>query len=400
MTFRRENDMQTFINARVILKDSILENGYAQEHDGTIISYGDMENCCTEKGEVVDCKGQYLSPGFVDIHVHGGGGHDFMDGTLEAVLGAAKAHLKHGTTTLLPTTLTSSDETLYETIDLFKQAQKMTENMPHMPGLHLEGPYFADSQKGAQDPRYILDPTPEHYRKIMEISQGGILRWSVAPEREGALEMAKELSAQGVTMAVGHTNATYDDMKNAVEAGYNLVTHWYSGMSTIERKGGFRVLGVIESTYLLDELHAEIIADGMHLPPELLQMIVKCKDNDSICLVTDAMRGADMPDGESILGSLADGQRVFIEDGIAKMPDRKSFAGSVATTDRLVRVMVQKANLSVQQAVKMMTYNPAKFVNLHDSVGSIDVGKNADLLIFDDDIQVQAVYVSGKKTAI
>lgn len=179
--------------------------------------------------------------------------------------------------------------------------------------------------------------------RILEHAQGCIARWSLAPELPGALQMADRLVPLGIVLSAGHTAATYDEMSAAYDHGVRHLTHFYSGMSTIVRKGGFRVLGVVESGYLIDGLSVELIADGMHLPPPLLKMILKCKDHEKICLCTDSMRGAGMPDGPSILGSLKDGQQVIIEDGIAKMPDRTCFAGSVATDDRLVRVMVQKA---------------------------------------------------------
>ncbi len=387
--------MKTFINASVLLPDEMIAQGYLTEYEGKIVAFGTMDALGVPEGEIINCKGCFLSPGFVDIHLHGGGGFDFMDGTVEAIVGAARAHLRHGTTTMLPTTLTCSDQDLFACIANFKAAQQVKHNMPHLPGLHLEGPYFDAVQKGAQDERYIQMPTKAHYQRIMQAAEGTVLRWSVAPELAGALEMANELTKQGVVFSAGHTAATYAQMQQAMAHGYQLVTHWYSGMSTIVREGGFRVLGVIESVYCLDGLCAEIIADGMHLPPELLQMIVKCKNLDELCLVTDSMRGADMPDGLSVLGGLRDGQTVLVEAGIAKTLDKTSFAGSVATTDRLVRVMHTKAQLSLVQAVKLMTLNPAKFVGLADTIGSIAVGKQADLVLFDADVKVHAVYVDG-----
>jgi N-acetylglucosamine-6-phosphate deacetylase len=322
-----------------------------------------------------------------------------MDGTQEAIVEAARAHLRHGTTTILPTTLTSSDEDLFITIKNFLEVRKIKDNMPCLPGLHLEGPYFSREQAGAQNPAYMRLPSPEHYNKIMEAAEGCILRWSVAPELEGALEMARALAPQGVVFSIAHSNAVYDEIAAAVEAGYSHVTHLYSGMSTITRRNSYRFLGVVESAYLLDSLSVEIIADGLHLPPELLRLIVKCKDNSKICLVTDSMRGAGMKDGPSILGSLKEGQAVIIEEGIAKLPDRSSFASSVATSDRLVRVMVQKAGLSVAQAVSMVTQNPAK-INRLSGKGTLEPGKDADLVLFDDDIQVRDVYVKGRKETV
>jgi N-acetylglucosamine-6-phosphate deacetylase len=348
-------------------------------------------------GETIDCKGLYLSPGFIDIHCHGGGGHDFMDGTPEAIIQAARTHLMHGTTTLLPTTLTSSDKDLFQTIKSFHAARTVRDNMPCLPGLHLEGPYFSREQAGAQNPAYLRSPAPEHYNKIMEAAEGMLLRWSAAPELEGALDMARALTPQGTLFSIAHSNAVYDEVLAAVDAGFTHVTHLYSGMSSIIRRQGYRIMGVVESAYLLDCLSIEIIADGFHLRPELLRLIIKCKDNSKICLVTDSMRGAGLGNGPSILGSLREGQEVIIEDGVAKMPDRASFAGSVATADHMVRVMVGEAGLSISKAVAMLTQNPAGLINRLANKGSLESGKDADIVLFDEDIQIRKVFVDGKK---
>ena len=386
-----------FTNARIVLPDTILDDHYLSVKNGVIESIGKgtpdrkQLNSCT----TVDCGGQYLSPGFIDIHCHGGGGADFMDGHMEDILTAARAHLIHGTTGICPTTLTWSDEELFTFFESFRQAREVTEQMPHLLGIHLEGPYFSPAQAGAQPPKYLVHPRPEHYHEILRRGQGNIVRWSAAPELPGALELGDELAGKGIKVSMGHSDAGFEDIVNAMEHGYSQITHFYSAMSTITRKRGRRVLGLIECGYLFDRLKVEIIADGIHLPPELLKLILKCKNHDDICLVTDSMRGAGMPDGPSLLGSKKNGVPVIIEDGIANMPDFSSFAGSVATTDRLVRVMVQKAGLPVWEAVKMASLNPASFLGIQETYGSIQPGKSADLLIFDDDIRISSVYVSG-----
>ena len=386
-----------FTNARIVLPDTILDDHYLSVKNGVIESIGKgtpdrkQLNSCT----TVDCGGQYLSPGFIDIHCHGGGGADFMDGHMEDILTAARAHLIHGTTGICPTTLTCSDEELFTFFESFRQAREATEQMPHLLGIHLEGPYFSPAQAGAQPPKYLVHPRPEHYHEILRRGQGNIVRWSAAPELPGALELGDELAGKGIKVSMGHSDAGFEDIVNAMEHGYSQITHFYSAMSTITRKRGRRVLGLIECGYLFDRLKVEIIADGIHLPPELLKLILKCKNHDDICLVTDSMRGAGMPDGPSLLGSKKNGVPVIIEDGIANMPDFSSFAGSVATTDRLVRVMVQKAGLPVWEAVKMASLNPASFLGIQETYGSIQPGKSADLLIFDDDIRISSVYVSG-----
>lgn len=391
--------MRIFENARLVLPDRVCNQGWLGVEHGKIAAVGEGAAPFHPQDERVDCAGRYLAPGFIDIHTHGAGGHDFMDGTVEAVVGAARTHLRHGTTSLLPTTLTSSDEDLLTAIDCFHQARRVKERMPHLMGLHLEGPYFCPAEKGAQDSRYLRAPQPEHYMRILEYAQGSIARWSLAPELPGALEMADRLAPLGIVLSAGHTAATYEEMSAAYDHGVRHLTHFYSGMSTIVRRGGFRILGVVESGYLIDGLSVELIADGMHLPPPLLRMILKCKEHQKICLCTDSMRGAGMPDGPSVLGSLKDGQQVVIEDGIAKMPDRTCFAGSVATADRLVRVMAREAGLPLWEAVRMMTLNPARVMGWEARKGALREGMDADLVLLNDDITVAGVYVLGRAAA-
>lgn len=388
-----------FTNARIILPDTVLENHYVLVQDGVIqdIRSGAPPDIPPNEAEWIDCGGCYLSPGFIDTHCHGGGGADFMDGTTENILTAARAHLSHGTTGICPTTLTSSDEELFCFFDHFEEAKKVTEQMPHLLGIHLEGPYFSSKQAGAQPPQYLASPQREHYLKILDRANGNVVKWSVAPELPGAMELGDELASRGITALMGHSDAKLDIAQEAMKHGYSQLTHFYSAMSSIVREQGHRKLGLIEAGYLYEQLDVEIIADGIHLPPELLKLIVKCKNHDHICLVTDSMRGADMPDGPSLLGSLSHGVPVIIKDGIANMPDFNCFAGSVATTDRLVRVMVQQAELPIWDAVKMASLNPARFIHMEKSYGSIEPGKCADLLIFDDNIQISSVYVSGVK---
>ena len=196
----------------------------------------------------------------------------------------------------------------------------------------------------------------------------------------------------GIIAAIGHSDATYAEVAKAVEAGYRFVTHLYSGMSALHRVGPYRVLGVVESAYLFDELGVEIISDGKHLPPELLRLIVKNKGIDNICLITDSMRGAGMPEGSRPkLGSLTNGQETLIRDGVAMMPDLKAFAGSVCTTDRCVRTMYKLAGVSLPDAVRMMTANPARVLGIDGSKGTIAKGMDADLVVFDEDINISSV---------
>lgn len=343
----------------------------------------------------IDAKGKYISPGFIDIHVHGGGGHDFMDGSEEAFLKIAETHAQYGTTGLMPTTLTSELDELYNTLELYKQANKNNTKGAQFLGMHLEGPYFAMTQRGAQDPRYIRNPDPKEYMDILSRSND-IKRWSAAPELKGAIEFGNHLRSKGILVAMAHTDAIYEEALEAFEAGFTLGTHFYSCMSGVSRRNCFRYAGVIETAYLLDEMDVEIIADGVHLPAPLLKLIYKIKGPDRIALITDSMRAAGMPPGDSILGSKHNGLKVLVEDGVAKLPDRTSFAGSVATCDRLVRTMITIADVPLLEAVKMAAQTPANILGLGSSKGSLITGKDADIVIFDDNINVSTTIVGGR----
>ncbi|QJW91567.1 N-acetylglucosamine-6-phosphate deacetylase [Spirosoma taeanense] len=343
---------------------------------------------------VLDAKGKYVAPGFIDIHVHGGGGYDFMDGTEEAFLKIAELHARYGTTALVPTTLTAEKEDLLHTLDAYEQANRNNRKGAAFLGMHLEGPYFAMSQRGAQDPRYIRNPDPQEYEEILAYSSS-IVRWSAAPELEGAIPFGRRLREKGILAAVAHTDAIYEDVLTAFETGYSLATHLYSAMSGVTRRNAFRYAGVIESAFLLD-MDVEIITDGVHLPPPLLKLAYKIKGADRTALITDAMRAAGMPEGESTLGSLKNGLKVIVEDGVAKLPDRSSFAGSVATTNQLVRNMVQLADVSLLDAVRMASTTPARIMGVEGRKGSLAPGKDADLVIFDDSLTIAATLVNGQ----
>jgi N-acetylglucosamine-6-phosphate deacetylase len=380
-------------NGRVLTPYRVIPGGVVVVRDGKIeyVGEGDIS---VDGAEVIDAGGRYISPGFIDLHIHGGGGHDFMDGTVEAFLRIAETHARYGTTAMLPTTLTSTKEALFALFDVYSAACAQNATGAAFLGLHLEGPYFALNQRGAQDPRYIRNPDPAEYKEVLARS-GAIRRWSAAPELEGAIEFARYLRRHGVLVSLAHTDALYDEALVGFENGFTLATHFYSCMNGVTRKNAFRYAGVIECAYLIDEMDVEVIADGIHCPPPLLRLIHKIKGTDRVALITDAMRAAGMPEGPSVLGSLADGLEVIVEDGVAKLPDRSSFAGSVATADRLVRTMVA-AGIPLLDAVRMITVTPARLLGLEDRKGSLVVGKDADIVVFDDAINVATTIVGGK----
>ena len=381
-------------NGKIITPYRIIPNGTVLVSGETIAAV--TEGVADFPGAVkVDAKGNYISPGFIDIHVHGGGGHDFMDGSEEAFLKIAETHARFGTTAMLPTTLTSEKEDLLQTLELYEQANKKNTSGAQFIGMHLEGPYFALNQRGAQDPRYIRNPDPVEYKEILARSSS-IKRWSAAPELKGAIEFGRYVTSKGVLAAVAHTDAIYEEVLEAFENGYTLATHLYSAMSGVTRRNAFRYAGVIESAFLLDEMDVEIIADGVHLPAPLLKLVCKIKGPERTALITDAMRAAGMPEGESILGNLKNGLKVIVEDGVAKLPDRTSFAGSVATADRLVRTMIKMADVPLTDAIRMITSTPARIMRVADKKGSLAAGKDADILIFDEDVDIKMTMIKGR----
>lgn len=378
------------INGNVILPDGLCR-GILVLEDGRIKG---IQNNIPAGAEVIDAEGNYVSPGFIDMHTHGAGGADFMDCTVEAYITAARMHAMHGTTLLYPTTLTSTDELLYESFETYRKAVPQNTEGAAFGGMHLEGPYFSPAFAGAQDSRYLRNPRPEEYMQILDRCPD-LARWSFAPELDGAPEFAAELRRRGIVASIGHTNATFGECDAAFRAGASLMTHFYSCMSTISRRNAFRYAGTIEYGYWQDGMALEIIADGIHVPSDLLHLILKIAGDSRVALVTDSMRAAGMPEGPSILGGLSDGQDVIVEDGVAKLPDRSAFAGSVATADRLVRTMVTMGGCSIPQAVKMITENPAKIMGISDRKGSIAPGKDADIVIFDDGVNIGRTIVNG-----
>jgi N-acetylglucosamine-6-phosphate deacetylase len=381
-------------NGKVITPEGIVDGATTLVDGGKVFSI--HKGNTPVKGRVeIDAKGDYVSPGFIDIHIHGGGGHDFMDNTLDAFFGIARLHAQHGTTSMCPTTLTSEIEDLYRTIEIYEQARNSKNAGAKFMGLHLEGPYLAMNQRGAQDPRFIRNFDEKEYKNVVARSDQ-IIRWSAAPELPGAARFGDFIRSKNIMPAIAHSDATYEEVVAAMPSGFTHVTHFYSAMSGVTRKNAMRFAGIIESTYLLDELTTEIIADGVHLPAPLLKLVFKIKGPDKVALITDSMRAAGMPPGESVLGGLKNGLKVIVEDDVAKLPDRSSFAGSVATADRLVRNMITLAEISLVDAIRMMTRTPATIMGFVDRKGTLEKGKDADIVIFDKDINVKATIVEGE----
>ncbi|MDD4002576.1 MAG: N-acetylglucosamine-6-phosphate deacetylase [Clostridia bacterium] len=384
-------DKITFKNAKVIYDDRFAEGGITIEK-GKIKSLETDYTC----SNIVDCSGNYLSAGFIDMHLHGGGGSDFMDGTVKAYENIVSSHIKHGTTSFAPTVLGSSHEEIMTAINTYKQAKKLSHLNNKLLGIHLEGPYISKNQIGAQPEKHVRIPEPEEYEKIAETGGKDIIRWSVAPELEGMEKFSCYIKERGILLSIAHSDADYNQVVQAFKEGFSLITHLYSATSTIKRVNGFRVAGIIESAYLIDDMDVEIIADGCHLPESLLKLVCKFKNINRIALITDAMRAACQNVKKSFLGKEGTGVEVIIEDGVAKLKDKSSFGGSIATADRLIRTMINSdTGINLFQAVNMMTKNPARMLNIDNKIGAIKIGYDADIVVFDDNINIKKVYSKG-----
>ena len=375
------------IKSDKIITPGGIKNGYIYINNGVIVDVSPKEST---SDEFYDFTGKYVSPGFIDMHTHGGGGFAFMNSSVSDVVGGANLHLKHGTTSIVPTISAGSFQTMKEAVKNIAEAMKDERALGNILGAHLEGPYLSAKQCGAQCPVFITPPIEDDYASLIYEYGSSIVRWTYAPENDQNGEFCKYLTSNGIVASAGHTDAKYSDMSLAIDNGCNLITHLYSCTSTVTRDHGFRSLGVIESAFLRDDLFVEIIADGKHLPPDLIKMIIKIKGEDRVALITDSLEIADTDITEGVMS----GTEFIVEDGVCKLKDRSAFAGSVATADRLIGVMVNECGYDIPTAVKMMTEVPAKILKLNK--GSISAGRDADIIVFDDDINVTEIFVKGK----
>lgn len=380
-----------FKNARVLLPGGPADRVVVV--DGGKIAGIHAHADLTDGARVVDCRGLYLSPGFVDIHVHGGGGFSAMSGRCADVVSMANAHAQFGVTSILPTTLAAPLPALIGAVDGIRQAASAPCDATIL-GVHLEGPCLAPEQAGAQSPDDLKIPANVDLTELLDAWQGGVRMMGVAPELPGALELGDRLAARGIVASVAHSNATYDQVFEALSHGFSDVTHLYSGCSGMIRVKSYRIPGVIEAGLNLDTLTTQVIADGKHLPLTLLQLIYRCKGADKIILITDGLEYAAGNLVEGTVYRQLNGMETVYEDGVMKLLSREAFAGSVATMNRLVRSM-RDAGIPLHEAVRMATENPARRVGASQK-GRIAVNMDADLVVFDEAVNTKFVMSSGR----
>lgn len=374
------------INARILTPQGWLKDGSVLIRDGKIL---EVTNCdlAVIGAQLIDVKGMYVLPGGVEIHAHGGGGRDFMECTEDAFRGAVQTHMKYGTTSIFPT-LSSS------TVPMIEQAAEtctkmMAEKDSPILGLHLEGHYLNMAMAGGQMPENIKNPDPNEYIPIVE-NWHCIKRWDAAPELPGAMQFGKYITGKGILASVAHTQAEFEDIRTAYEAGYTHATHFYNAMPGFHKRREYKYEGTVESIYLMDDMTVEVVADGIHVPPTILRLVYKIKGVERMCAITDALACAASDSKEAF------DPRVIIEDGVCKLADHSALAGSVATMDRLIRTMVQKADIPLADAARMVSETPARIMGVYDRKGSLQKGKDADIIVMDEDLKIRAVWAMGK----
>ena len=374
------------INARILTPQGWLKDGSVLIRDGKIL---EVTNCdlAVIGAQLIDVKGMHVLPGGVEIHAHGGGGRDFMECTEDAFRGAVQTHMKYGTTSIFPT-LSSS------TVPMIEQAAEtctrmMAEKDSPILGLHLEGHYLNMAMAGGQMPENIKNPDPNEYIPIVE-NWHCIKRWDAAPELPGAMQFGKYITGKGILASVAPTQAEFEDIRTAYEAGYTHATHFYNAMPGFHKRREYKYEGTVESIYLMDDMTVEVVADGIHVPPTILRLVYKIKGVERMCAITDALACAASDNKEAF------DPRVIIEDGVCKLADHSALAGSVATMDRLIRTMVQKADIPLADAIRMVSETPARIMNVYDRKGSLQKGKDADIIVMDEDLKIRAVWAMGK----
>ncbi|AVQ37460.1 N-acetylglucosamine-6-phosphate deacetylase [Clostridium botulinum] len=374
--------MKAIVNGKIIVGNEILENKVLL-FEKKIIDILDRDNVCLSKNDyIIDAKGLYISPGFIDVHIHGSGGKDAMDGKIESIKVISNTIAKRGVTSFLPTTMTMAKEHIYKALDAIEQAMNMDLGGAKVLGAHLEGPFINPKYKGAQKVDFIKNPSFDFikgYENVIKII-------TLAPEKDENFKFLKDIKENtDIVLSIGHSDATYEQAMVAIDNGISRATHTFNAMTPLNhRKPG--IIGAIMNT----NISCELIADNIHVHKGAINVLTKIKGKDEIILITDSMRAGCMKNGIWELG----GQKVIVKDGSARLEDN-TLAGSILTLDRAVKNMKNNIDASLCEIISMVTINPAKDINIYDKKGSIEKGKDSDIVIFDKDINIRMTIVEG-----
>lgn len=378
---------EALVGPRVVLESEVLDEHAVLVRDGRVVAVVPASQIPSDMA-VRELGSGYLTPGLVDVHTHGGGGSGFNEGTAESSSRALTALLRSGVTTALPTLVTAAIADLVQALQALAGLSTQAA-LPRMPGAHLEGPYFSYSQRGAQDPVHLRNPTDGSLDQLMQHASA-IRMMSFAPELPGAVELTRRLVGAGIIAAAGHSDARDGDLLACQRAGLTHVIHVYSGQSTTVRDGPWRRPGLLEATLASDDLTVEMIADGKHLPPTLMRLARRCLAG-RLCLVSDSTPGAGMPDGHRYrIG----GMEYVVEGGVGVTPDRTAFGGSTTLLSEMIPIAMETLGTSLPETVAMASAVPARAAGLTD-VGRIAPGARADLALFCEDMTIRAVALDG-----
>lgn len=374
------------INGHILTPSGWLKDGSILLCDDRIVEVTNSD-LAVIGAKVVDARGMYIVPGFVAMNIHGAAGHDFKEGTEEAFRKAVAAHQRYGATTIFPTISSSPFSTIRQCAEVCERL--MTEPGSPILGLHLEGPYLNPKMAGAMFSDVVKNPDPEEYRSLIEETKC-VRRWDASPELPGAMDFARYLKEKGILVSITHTEAEFDLIREAYNTGFSHVAHFYNAMPGFHKRREYKYEGTVESAYLMDGMTVEVIADGRHLPSTILRLVYKLKGVECTCLVTDALAYA-ANDGKQ-----PDDSRIVIDNGVCKLADHSALVGSIATSDQLIRTMVEKAKLPLEDAIRMASETPARLMGVYDRVGSLQKGKDADVLIIDRKLNVRQVWCKGQ----
>ena len=339
------------INGHILTPGGWLKDGSILLCDDRIVEVTNSD-LAVIGAKVVDARGMYIVPGFVAMNIHGAAGHDFKEGTEEAFRKAVAAHQRYGATTIFPTISSSPFTTIRQCAEVCERL--MTEPGSPILGLHLEGPYLNPKMAGAMFSDVVKNPDPEEYRSLIEETKC-VRRWDASPELPGAMAFARYLKEKGILVSITHTEAEFDLIREAYNTGFSHVAHFYNAMPGFHKRREYKYEGTVESAYLMDGMTVEVIADGRHLPSTILRLVYKLKGVECTCLVTDALAYA-ANDGKQ-----PDDSRIVIDNGVCKLADHSALVGSIATSDQLIRTMVEKAKLPLEDAIRMASETPVPY---------------------------------------
>jgi N-acetylglucosamine-6-phosphate deacetylase len=377
-----------FTNARLIFPDGIRDGLEVVVSEGKIAAIYER-SLAHQKHEVVDLNGNYLAPGFIDLHVHGALGRDTMEASADAFRAICDFHASGGTTSLLLTTATAP---LDEIVKVLQAVRDFRSAISPIVGVHVEGPFISKAKAGAQRAEFIQNPSPTAVRQLLEHADV-MKRVTIAPELPGALEAIEVFPAHGFSVSGGHSDAWDEDARAAFDRGMRSVTHTFNCMSSARRRGVYRVSGLLEFALSEPDISCELIADSYHVSPTLMKMLYRAKGAQGICLVTDATAGAGLPEGSQFA---LFGKDCIVENGVCLLADHSALAGSAARMIDLVRTMVREVNVPLNEAIAMATESPARAIGL-ETQGRLTVGADADLVVLSPQLDVVRTFSAGRE---